>query len=92
MAVFAVVMNFGGSEVDVSATFLAAFMGFCAFLVAVALYFNLSGNHDEWHIDEHWGDASIDDDDWGLAIAEARHAARRTLADLADRAEQNTAT
>ena len=81
----AVQLDFAGGGVEVSATFLAAFAGFCFLLVAMALYFNLSGNHHEWYVDEHWGDASIDDDDWGLAIADARRASRRKLSELADR-------
>jgi len=85
MSVLAVLIDFAGTDVAVSATFMAAFMGFCLLLVVLALYFNLSGNHDEWYIDEHWGDASIDDDEWGLAIADARRATKRTLAELADR-------
>jgi hypothetical protein len=81
----AVLVDFAGTGVDVSASFLAFFAGFCLLLVVLALYFNLSGNHDEWYLDEHWGDASIDDDDWGFSIAEARRATNRKLAELADR-------
>ena len=81
----AVLFDFGGSGVDVPAGFVAAFMGVLVLFVVFALYFNLTGNHSEWYIDEHWGDASIDDDDWGLAIAEARRNSRRTLTELADR-------
>jgi hypothetical protein len=79
-------VDFAGSQADVSVTFLVAFAGGIFLMVVLALYFNLSRNHHEWYVDEHWGDASIDDDEWGLAVAEARRAAKRKLADLADRA------
>jgi hypothetical protein len=83
----AVAVDFAGSGVDVSATFLAEFFGFCVLLVAVALYFNLSVNHTGSYVDEHWGDGSIDDDDWGLALADARRSTSRALKELADRDE-----
>ena len=76
---------FAGAGVDVSGWFMASFAGFMLLLVALAFYFNLTPNHREWYVDEHWGDGSIDDDDWGLAVAESRLAARRKLAELAER-------
>jgi hypothetical protein len=86
----AVAVDFGGSGVDVSASFMAAFAGFCLLLVFLAMYFNRSVNHTGWYVDEHWGDGSIDDDDWGLAVADARQSTSRTLKELADRAEART--
>src|SRR3954447_1039756 len=81
----ALMMDFAGSGVEVSAGFLLSFVGVVMLLPLLALYFNLR-NHDELYIDEHWGDGSIDDDEWGLAIGEARRSANRKLAELAERA------
>ena len=81
----AVAVEFAGGGGDVSLTFMLGFFGFCVFLVAMALYFNLTRNHHEYYLDEHWGDASIDDDEWGFALADAKRATQRKLAELADR-------
>ncbi|MCU1451350.1 MAG: hypothetical protein JWP02_3520 [Acidimicrobiales bacterium] len=83
----AVAVDFAGSGVDVSAAFMVEFFGFCVLLVAMAMFFNRSVNHTGWYVDEHWGDGSIDDDDWGLSIAEARKSTSRALKELADRDE-----
>ena len=80
----AVMMDFAGSGVNVSATFLIAFWGACLLLVGLGFYFTLTKNPDEWYIDEHWGDASIDDD-WALALADAKRSTQRKLTVLADR-------
>ena len=79
----ALLMDFAGSGVEVSAGFLLGFAGLVMLLPLLALYFNLR-NHDELFVDEHWGDGSIDDDDWGFALAEARRTTSRKLAALAD--------
>ena len=86
MQVLAVALEFAGEPVDVSGTWLLGFVGFVLLLVAVPLCFNMT-NHGANYIDEYWGDGSIDDDDWGLAIAEARIAAARQHAELAERSE-----
>jgi len=80
----AVMMDFAGSGVNISATFLLAFWGACLLLVGLAFYFTLTKSPDEWYIDEHWGDASIDDD-WALALADAKRTSRGKLRELADR-------
>ena len=85
MRLLAVSFDYAGSTVDVSAALVLEFVGLCILLVAPALYFNRSVNHEGDYIDEHWGDGSIDDDDWGLALADARRATSRQLAELADR-------
>jgi hypothetical protein len=77
--------SFAGTGADVSGWFVASFAGFMLLLVVLAFYFNLTPNHREWYVDEHWGDGSIDDDEWGLAVAQSRLTARRKLAELADR-------
>jgi hypothetical protein len=92
MTTLAVQAYFAGGGVDVSGWFVAFFVGFMLLLVGLAFYFNLTPNHREWYVDEHWGDGSIDDDDWGLAIADARRSTRRALAELADRDAARSAT
>jgi hypothetical protein len=76
-------MDFAGSGVDIPAGSLALFFGICVAFVLAALYFNLANGHE--YVDEHWGDGSIDDDDWGMSLADARRATQRRLAELADR-------
>jgi hypothetical protein len=88
--VVAVVFDFAGGQLEVSIGLLLAFLGLTAFLVVVPFYFNLAVNGRDF-IDEHWGDGSIDDDDWGLSIADAKRRVNARLAELADRAEANRA-
>jgi hypothetical protein len=86
----AVVFDFAGGQLEISLASLLAFIGLMAFLLVVPLYFNLAVNHRDF-IDEHWGDGSIDDDDWGVSIAEAKRTINRRLAELADRADARPA-
>jgi hypothetical protein len=78
----ALAFEYGGTPVDVPASWLLGFCGFCFLLVVMTVYFNRSTNHDAYYVDEHWGDGSIDDDDWALAILDARRAANSKLRDL----------
>ena len=80
----AVAIDFAGSGVNISATFLIAFWAACMLIVGLAFYFTLNKSPDEWYVDELWGDASIDDD-WALALADAKHNSRGKLRELADR-------
>lgn len=83
----AVAFDFAGTPVDVPLSWIAGFFVFCAFLVAWNVYFNRSSNHESDYIDERWGYGTVADDDWGLAVADARRAANRYLAHLAERSE-----
>lgn len=81
------VFDFGGTEVSVPGTTLLGFVAFVLVLVALPLYFNRSINHESEYVDDRWGYGSIDDDEWGLVVADARRAVRGRLAELAERAD-----
>jgi hypothetical protein len=91
MSVLAVTFDFAGSPVEVSGAFLLLFAGLCLLLVLLPSYFNRSVNGEHDYIDQYWGDGSIDDDDWGLAVLEAKRATSRQLAELADRSAARAA-
>jgi hypothetical protein len=40
-------------------------------------------------VDKFWGDGSIDDDDWGLAVFNARQAGNQRRAEMAERRAQS---
>jgi hypothetical protein len=81
----ALTFDFAGSLVDVSTASHLTFVGLCLLLVVAPVYFNRSVDGEQNYIDQYWGDGTIDDDDWGVAIGEARKATARHLAELADR-------
>ena len=81
-----VLIDYGGTPAHVSNGTIA-FVGFCCLLVVLAIYFNRSTNHESEYVDERWGYGSINDDDWGLVVAEARLAVRDRLRDMAERAD-----
>lgn len=85
--VLGLVFDFGGTEVSVSGWFLLGFVAFTLLLVGMAIYFNRSVNHESEYVDERWGYGSIDDDEWGMVVADARRAVRGRLADLAERSD-----
>jgi hypothetical protein len=88
--VVAVAFDFAGGRVDVAGTWLLFFLFMVLVVPAMTLYFNRSINHDSDWVDERWGDGSIDDDDWGLAVTTARTATNSTLCGLAERADSHT--
>ena len=83
----AMMFDLGGTTVDVPGTTVLAFSAFVLLLVALPLYFNRSVNHESEYVDERWGYGSIDDDEWGMVVAEAKLAVKGRLADLAERAD-----
>jgi hypothetical protein len=83
--VVALTFDYAGSAVDVSGSWLAGFCAFCLMLVTLTVYFNRSTNHDAYFVDEHWGDGSIDDEDWAIAVDGARRTVREQLRELAER-------
>ena len=82
----AVVFDLGGTTADVPGTTVLAFSTFMLLLVALPVYFNRSVNHESEYVDERWGYGSIDDE-WDLAVADAKLAVRDRLRELAERAD-----
>jgi hypothetical protein len=85
--VLAVAFEYAGSPVDLPLLWITGFVLFLLLLVAWPVYFNRSVNHEGDYIDERWGYGTVDDDEWGLAVADARRAANRYLVHLAERAD-----
>ena len=88
----AVVFDFAGSQVDIPLSSIVAFAVFTVLLVALPVYFNRSVNHEGDYIDDRWGYGTVDDDEWGLAVADARRVANRYLAHLAERSDARSRT
>ena len=78
----AVAFDFAGGRVDVAGTFLVGFLLLTLLCVVVPLLFNQSADP-SLYVDEHWGNGSIDDDDWGMDVAAARRATQVRLRALA---------
>jgi hypothetical protein len=70
----------------------AALIGGGIPFLAGLIYMAVGQHHsvpDEYWIDKFWGDGSIDDDDWGLAIANARQTGNQRRSGLAERRAQS---
>jgi hypothetical protein len=66
----------------------AALIGGGIPLLAGLIYSAVGQRHrvpDEYWVDKFWGDGSIDDDDWGLAVFNARQAGDQRRTELAER-------